>query len=84
MTDNKLQVQPVAIRKTVGPNRNASRLVGDWTVRRYDAPGPPVGPQKIRVREENTRSDLPTVTQRLIGRSVACARFGICSGPIAR
>jgi predicted ATPase len=63
----------VAIRKPANPYRgaskNESRLSGDWTVRRYDAPAPPVGPQKIRVPEQLPRSNLPVAVPRLIGRS---------------
>ena len=64
----------MAIRKTAGPYRSVpkiwSRLTGDWTVRHYDAPGPPVGPRKIRVHEQLSRNNLPAASQRLIGRSL--------------
>ena len=65
----------MAIRKTVGPYRSASkiepRLLGDWTARHYDQPGPPVGLQKMRAREKPTRGNLPAANPRLIGRSAA-------------
>jgi predicted ATPase len=75
VTQNKLQVHAVAIRKTAGPYQGVSkiefRLLGDWTVRHYDAPGSPVGPQKILVCDEPDRSNLPAASPLLIGRSVA-------------
>jgi predicted ATPase len=76
VTENKLQVRPMAIRETAGPYRSVwkSRLSGDWTVRHYDAPGPPVGRQKIQERGEPTRNNLPAASSRLIGRSVAVRR----------
>jgi len=63
----------VATRKTAGPDRsivnNGSSLHGSWTVRHYDAPGPPVGRQNIRVRHQPARTNLPPPNPILIGRS---------------
>ena len=65
----------VATRKTAGPYRSAlkigPRLTGDWIVRHYDAPGPPVRRHHMRDHEARARTNLPPASARLIGRSAA-------------
>ncbi len=65
----------MTIRKAPGPYRNMSKiepnLAGDWTVRHHCAPRPPIGTQKILLREGSSENNLPAASPRLIGRSAA-------------
>ena len=82
VTENRLQVHAVAIRKALGPYRNllktesgrGYRLLGDWTVRRHDAAKPPVGLRRMRAGE-SPMTNFPMPVTPLIGRSAAVARL---------
>jgi predicted ATPase/DNA-binding winged helix-turn-helix (wHTH) protein len=82
VTENRLQVHAMAIRKALGPYRNllktesgrGYRLLGDWTVRRRDAAQPPVGLQRMPAGESPV-TNFPATLTRLIGRSTAVAQL---------
>ncbi len=76
--ENTLQVHATAIRKALGPYRGllkteagrGYRLLGDWTVRRHDPAGLPVGLQALRVPTNAPASNFPARV-RLVGREAA-------------
>jgi predicted ATPase len=51
------------------------RLLGDWTIQRYEAAGTPVGSQPVRVGGEFPVTNFPAVVTPLIGRSAAVAQL---------
>ena len=69
-------------RKGLGPFRTLLRtttgrgdsLLGDWTVRRYDAATPPSGLLWTPVNGGSPATNLPVTPTRLIGRAAAVAR----------
>jgi predicted ATPase/DNA-binding winged helix-turn-helix (wHTH) protein len=77
--ENTLQVHAAAIRKALGPyrgllrteSRRGYRLLGDWTVRRGDAPKLLVPPRQIRMIAEPSATNFPATVTRLVGRSAA-------------
>jgi predicted ATPase/DNA-binding winged helix-turn-helix (wHTH) protein len=81
--ENTLHVHAGAIRKALGPYRNllktesgrGYRLLGDWSVRRHEAAGPPVGPQRMRVDGESPVTNFAVTVTRLVGRRAAVARL---------
>src|ERR1700690_581329 len=80
--ENTLHVHAGAIRKALGPYRNllktesgrGYRLLGGWSVRRYDAAKPPTGLQRLRIGGESPVTNFPATVTRLIGRSTVMAR----------
>ncbi len=70
-------------RKVLGPFRTSlrtktgpgNRLLGDWTVRQYDAATPPAGLLWTRVHGGSPATNLPVTLTHLIGRTAAVARL---------
>lgn len=81
--DGTLHVHASAVRKALGPyrdllkteSRRGYRLLGDWTVRHYDASKPPVGLQRMQLDGETPVTNFPATVTRLIGRSAAITRL---------
>jgi predicted ATPase/DNA-binding winged helix-turn-helix (wHTH) protein len=82
VTENRLQVHAMAIRKALGPYRNllktesgrGYRLLGDWTVQRHDAAQSSVGLQRMPAGASPV-TNFPATVARLIGRSMAVGRL---------
>lgn len=77
--ENTLQVHISAIRKALGQDRamlkttsgRGYRLLGDWTARRHEASGEPIGVQRVPLTGETTGTNLPLIVTRLVGRIAA-------------
>ena len=77
VTEGTLHVHVVAIRKALGQfrallkteSRRGYRLLGDWVVRRHDAPMTPSAPRSVSETAMVPPSNLPAMVARLVGRS---------------
>src|SRR5262249_44871632 len=73
--ENTLQVHAAAVRKALGPyrgllkteSRRGYRLLGDWTVRHYDAAKPPVGLRPFRMASRVRQPTSPLRSHALLG-----------------
>ena len=77
--ENTLHVHTAAIRKALGSHRGllktesgrGYRLFGTWTIRRGDAPTPPVGLRQIPASGQSPNTNLPAILTHIVGRSAS-------------